>query len=275
MADTTDSAYVLASRFVEARRDARALARYPGDVPSSLDAAYAVQDAAIELWGDAVVGWKVGLVGVQLRAQFGAERIAGPIFAGQLYDGGKQTANLPLIPGGFGAVEAEFIILVGDSPPPDRTSWTPHDTLAHIDAIRIGVEFAGSPFPGINDFGPAVTASDFGNNSGLILGGAIDRWRDRPFSTLRATTEIDGAPVGAGNADGIPGGPLAAFAFILEHCARRGRPLRTGDLVSTGAVTGVHVVSVGQTAHVDFGGDGRIACDIVAARPTNARAASA
>ena len=37
----------IADRFLSARRSAGALPDYPGEMPTSLDAAYAVQDAAI------------------------------------------------------------------------------------------------------------------------------------------------------------------------------------------------------------------------------------
>ncbi len=37
----------------------------------------------------------------------------------------------------------------------------------------IGIEIASSPLQNINDYGPAVVASDFGNNAGLLLGAEV------------------------------------------------------------------------------------------------------
>jgi 2-keto-4-pentenoate hydratase len=266
----------LAAQFVEARLRAASLARYPGDAPDTLAAAYAVQDAAISLWPDQVAGWKVGLVQPRYRASFGAERIAGPIFKGQIAHAERAgVSELPMIAGGFGAVEAEFVLAVGREPAPDKLAWTPEEALACAGGMFIGIEFAGSPFAGINDLGPAVTASDFGNNAGLVLGGEVEDWRDRALSELTAQMRIDGDRVGSGSALDVPGGPLAAFAFILGHCAARGIALKVGDLVSTGAVTGVHAVRVGQTAEADFGASGTIACRIVNAAALQNYAASA
>lgn len=276
MPDTMgDPARTLATRFVEARLDALALPRFPGEAPSDLASAYSVQDAAIEMWPDDVAGWKVGLIQSEQRARFGAERIAGPIFKRQIYAGERGVVDLPLIEGGFGAVEAELVLVVGRTPPPDKMAWSAAEAAAYASAMHVGVEFAGSPFAGINDFGPAVTASDFGNNSGLVLGRAIANWRTTPVETLTAETRLDGVTIGSGSGANVPGGPLAAFAFILENCARRAIGLRPGHLVSTGAITGVHSVRVGQEAYVSFGQWGAVSCRIVAAPQRNARLASA
>ena len=50
----------------------------------------------------------------------------------------------------------------------------------------------------------------------------------------------------------VSGGPLAALAFALRCNACRGRSLRAGDLVSTGAVTGVHPIRAGQSGPGHF-----------------------
>ncbi len=97
--------------FVAARRAARALAQYPGLVPETPDEAYAVQDRSIAAWHEEVAGWKIGLIAPALREKFGAARIAGPIFAPriQIYRPGS-VAKAAFIPGGFGALEAEFVL---------------------------------------------------------------------------------------------------------------------------------------------------------------------
>jgi 2-keto-4-pentenoate hydratase len=249
---------------VKARLGALMLESYPGEPPASLAEAYAVQDAAIALWPDVVAGWKVGLVQPQFRAQYGADRIAGPIFRNQVAPA-RSVAQLPMIPGGFGAVEAEVVIAVGREPPREKIEWTSDEAEAYAGGCFVGIEFAGSPFIGINDFGPAVTASDFGNNAGLVLGRAVEDRRADSLVQIAARVSIEGVEVGGGAASSIPGGPLAAFAFILGHCAARGVALKAGDLISTGAITGVHAVRPGQRVEAEFGRHGKIACRIVQA----------
>jgi 2-keto-4-pentenoate hydratase len=112
-----------------------------------------------------------------------------------------------------------------------------------------------------------VVVSDFGNNHGLILGPEIENWHAKLEKGLTAETFIEGASVGTGSASAANDGPLDALVFLLEHLAKRGKPLKAGQLASTGAVTGVHDIRVGQHSRVSFNGDGDILCSAVKAAP--------
>lgn len=248
----------IAKAFVDARRSGVALTDYPGEAPATLYDAYAVQDAAIGLWPTQIAGWKLGRINPPFDAEYGAGRIAGPIFTDNVWPAADGVTDFPVIHGGFAAVEAEYLLRLGQDAPAHQT-WTADTVADLIDAAFISVEIAGSPFPGINDNGPAVTASDFGNNAGVIVGPEIRDWRGR-LAGLTVTMTIDGQEIGQGGAASIPGGPLDSVAFLANLLAARGHSLRKGQLVSTGAATGVHRIAAGQTAVADFGSDGAIRC---------------
>lgn len=248
----------IARAFVDARQAARALPAYPGPEPETLDAAYRIQDEAVAAWPDRIAGWKLGRINAPHDARFGAGRLAGPIFSRAVWKAGAAPTVFGVIDGGFAAVEAEYVLELGETAP-DRDGWTAETVAPLVARVITGVEIAGSPFPGINDHGPAVTASDFGNNAGLILGAEVADWRDR-LAGLTCAMRIDGDLVGQGGAALIPGGPLESLAFLLNLLHRRGRRLETGQLISTGAATGVHEIRAGQAAVADFGPDGRIEC---------------
>lgn len=256
----------IARAFVDARRAGRFLSPYPGQTPATLAEAYEIQDEAIAAWPDRIAGWKLGRIKSPLDQQYGAGRLAGPIFSRNVWQAGVEPTRFPVIDGGFAAVEAEYIILLGQDAP-DRGDWTAASVVPLVGQVFIGVEIAGSPFPGINEHGPAVTASDFGNNAGLILGDEITGWRDR-LMDLTCTVAIDGQIIGTGGAVDIPGGPLDSLAFLLNLLHARGRRLEAGQLISTGAATGVHQIFIGQSSVADFGSDGTIACEAVAATAT-------
>ena len=263
--DPRDSAAEIAAAFVAARRGARALETWPGALPADLAAAYAIQDAAIAAWPDRVAGWKLGRIPPPHDAAYGAGRLAGPIFARNIWQAGTTPTRFGVIEHGFAAVEAEYVFEIGETAP-DRDGWTVETVRPLVARVLTGVEIAGSPFAGINDNGPAVTASDFGNNAGLILGAEIPDGVNR-LMDLRCEMRIDGRVIGAGGAEVIPGGPLDSLAFLLNLMHRRGRRLEAGQLVSTGAATGVHRIYAGQSAEADFGADGTIACQAVRAEP--------
>ena len=257
----------MAERFVAARLSARALTAYPGPVPSTLAEAYARQDAAVALWPDEIAGWKVGGIADSWAARLGEPRLVGPIFQRHLWHARAGTiAPLPVIPGGFAAVEAEYVFVLTASAPRERMEWTPAEAADLVGELRAGIELAGSPLATLNELGPAVVVSDFGNNAGLLLGEPID-WRSCKPESLTCETRVDGLVVGRGSAAAIAGGPLAALAFALGCCARRGRPLRAGDVVSTGACTGIHPVRAGTEARVAFAGAADLYCRVVEATP--------
>jgi len=174
--------------------------------------------------------------------------------------------EFPVFDGGFAAVEAEFVFRLGADAPSDKVHWTPEEASKLAMALHIGIETAGSPLASINDLGGAVVVSDFGNNAGLLLGPVIADWRKVAFDSLQTEVFIEGNSVGKGGAMSLPGGPLAGLAFALARCARRGLPMKSGYVVSTGATTGVHDIRVGQESRVVFAGCGELLCRAVPAQ---------
>src|SRR5437870_11829034 len=63
----------VARTFVDARRAARSLPDFPGVLPADMAAGYLIQDAAIGLWPDEVMGWKVGRIPNELQAALKAD----------------------------------------------------------------------------------------------------------------------------------------------------------------------------------------------------------
>lgn len=254
-------AETIARSLVEARQQAKGLVDYPGAMPVSLDEAYSIQQAAIARIGRPIVGWKVGRINPPLSEQFGAERLAGPIFAGGIGDPGSAGA---IFAEGFGAAEAEFLLRIGRAPAAGKTSFTLDEAAELIDAVHIGIEIASSPFTGINDHGPAVTISDFGNNNGLIVGPAIADWRSADLDNVEVVSRIDGAVVNNGHARAFPDGLAGSVRFIVENLIARGFAIKPGWWISSGAVTGVHQIGLGQRFDADFGSLGHVSCTIEA-----------
>lgn len=263
-----------AEAFVRARLAAVALPAYPGAVPETLAEAYAIQDCAVRLWPDRLAGWKVGRINPPWDSALGCDRLVGPVFSRQVAPAQAGAADGFVFEGGFGAVEGEVIIVAGADAPADKIDWSLEDAAKISGSVLIGAEVASSPFPGINDLGPLVTISDFGNHNGLILGPPLDKPGQSGTSGALFRTLVDGIEAGQATPAAIPGGPLESFRALLEIVARRGLPLRKGMYVSTGAVTGVHPVRAGQTAVIEVDGRAIISLKMNSAQPTPDRAAA-
>ncbi|PAV69742.1 hypothetical protein WR25_18434 [Diploscapter pachys] len=222
----------VAQAFVEARRTATALPDYPGTIPHDLANAYAVQDAALALSDRPVTD--------------------------------TEHCEMPIFADGFGAAEAEFLLRIGRAPDPAQRDFSMADARALIDAVHVGIEIASSPFPGINTNGPTVTISDFGNNNGLVIGAAIDGWQDTDLNCWPVALYINDAEIGTGIAADMLDGPFGAARFLFQHLAARNIPVTAGQWISTGAVTGVHQVAVGDRVEARFDGRLSIHCTITA-----------
>ena len=256
----------IAEQFVRARLDAESLLDFPGTIPATLNSAYAYQDRAIALWPDNLAGWKVGRIGQPWLQRVGEDRLVGPIFRrGIRLAPPEALIDFPAFKGGFAAIEAEFVFRLGADAQPDKTNWSADEAAQLVSGLHVGIEVAGSPLAAINELGPTVVVADFGNNAGLLLGPAVPEWRSRSLESLTCETFIDGRSVGRGGALSLPGGPLAAVAFALGRCARRGLPMKAGYVISTGAATGIHDMRIGQSARVRFDGVAELACRAVAA----------
>lgn len=261
-----DRANTIAAEFVRARLTAVSISNYPGTVPANLAEAYACQDVAIGCWPDRICGWKVARIGRPWHLHFPEERLVGPIFRRNFHQAvAGQSSAVQVFDGGFAAVEVEIGILMGPAPPPDKIDWSVAEAAELVDRFVIGAEIASSPLASLNDLGPGAVISDFGNNWGAIAGEPIADWRGQRRQ-IQCQAFINDRPVGAGAVD-FPDGPLAAFAFALSKAARRGRPLRAGSYISTGMITGVHNIKVGQRARLSFAGHGDILCHAVRGTP--------
>jgi 2-keto-4-pentenoate hydratase len=258
----------VARRFVTARLAGAAIDGFPGALPADMAAGYVIQEAAIGLWPDRVAGWKVGRIPTELQAELRADRVMGPVFSRNVWTAGAQPTPVFAIAGGFAAVEAEYIYRMGEDATPGKTDWTPEAALDLVEEELVGVEFAGSPLATINVLGPRVVAADFGNNAGLILGKAIPDWKARTDDWPPCAAYVEDRLVGRGAPSSLPGGPAASLAFLMNAVAARGRPLKRGQLVTTGAASGIHDIEAGQTARIAFDGLDEIHC---IARPAQAQ----
>lgn len=250
----------VAQAFLAARAEKTPLTLYPGPMPATMAEAYAIQKSAIALDGRRVGGWKVGRIPAGLVERFGDNRLAGPIFANEIFDAaaGERPA-MPVYAEGFAAAEAEVLLRLGDIGDRAYDIDTVRDCITDV---RTGIEIASSPFAAINQHGPAVTVSDYGNNKGLVLGPAIPGWRDADLIRMPVEFSIDDAAVGAATMETMLDGPFGSASFLIRMLRARGISIPPGTWVSTGAITGIHEIRPGQRAEALFDGKIRVGCSI-------------
>ncbi|MBB6426499.1 2-keto-4-pentenoate hydratase [Sphingopyxis sp. JAI128] len=257
MLATSDQEYV-ARALIDARATKTPLTAYPGAMPQTMAEAYAIQDKAIAYDGRRIGGWKVGRIAPDLVDIYGGNRLTGPIFADEIVNGAAQPV-MPVYADGFAAAEAEVLLCFGEVGTRD---YDIDNVRACIADVRTGIEIASSPFPGINRHGPAVTASDYGNNKGLVLGPPIPGWQRADLIHMPVEMAIDGETVGAATMEAMLDGPFGSALFLIGILRARDIAIPPGTWVSAGAITGIHEIGPGQRAEALFDGKIRVGCSI-------------
>lgn len=278
---TTHSTASISDALMRARRTAAVQSGFPGDVPATLDAAYAVQFRSMAHWPDQVVGFKVGGIPPQFRTAYPSPWIAGPVFSEGVHYLIDGAADIPVFAGGFAAFEAELILELTGWQDIDAPITTTAEALAYVDKVYLGAEIASSPMPMVNALGPGSIISDFGNNEAMIIGPEIDKdWLGR-FDELDVSLSIDGAPIGRATPKPDQDGPLGALMFLLNHLRENKDAFRDHGItlperiwLTSGAITGVHETQVGATSVMDYAPLGTITLTLTPRGPRDLRQSS-
>jgi 2-keto-4-pentenoate hydratase len=238
----------LAQRLIAARRSgARIAALSPDEIPATAAEAYAVQDAILRRLGIPVSGWKVG------AASANAEPQAGPILADRLK---PSPAAFALLPNAFRTVEAEIAFQMARDLPTRSLAYSEDEVWNAVGSLHIGIEILESSYVDRRKIAEHAVLGDLLNNGGYSYGAAIDDWRALDVATPQAILIIDGKEVRRAKA-GTPGGhPKRLLAWLANHAASRGKPLKRGDIVTTGSHTGMFDAPPGSQVTARFEGIG-------------------
>jgi len=261
---TMTQAAAIAEKLIDARKNRTPLHEFPGTLPSTPEGAYQIQDQCIAGWDDKVVGWKVAGLKAEMHEQFKAKRQSGPVFAKNLrFTDCSEHILAPVYAQGFGAIEAEYVIKLGDISHLPTSNLSADDVRSVIEKVFIGIEIASSPMKDTHQYGTFSGISDFGNNAGIIVGPEIKNWRDIDLSAVDVSVTIGDEVVGSATAKPELDGPLGAITYLIEHLAQRGHSIPAGTYVSSGAITGAHRAELNIPSKVTFDGFGTISLELV------------
>lgn len=238
----------LAEKLIATRRSLDRLAALaPDEIPGSAAVGYAVQDAILKRLALPIAGWKVG------ASSPTAEPQAGPILADRLK---PSPARFALLPNAFRTVEAELAFRIGRDLPTRSLAYGEDEVWGAIVSLHVGIEILESSFVDRRKIAEHAVLGDLLNNGGYSFGAAVDPWRALDVATPSAILLFDGKEIRRAQA-GTPGGhPKRLLAWLADHAAARGRPLKAGDIVTTGSHTGMIDAPPGTQVTARFEGIG-------------------
>ncbi|MFC0440079.1 2-keto-4-pentenoate hydratase [Kutzneria buriramensis] len=201
---------------------------------TDIDTAYAVQEIQTKnrlAQGARVIGRKIGLTSDAVRSQFGVFR---PDFGTLFNDMGYATGEpVPLRRLLQPRVEAEVaFVLRTDIDLPDASVA---DVLRATDFVLAAIEIVDSRVANW-DIRITDTVADNASSGLYTLGCVPFSLNGLDLAQVGMVIEHDGEPVSVGSGAACMGNPVVAVAWLAREVARRGAPLRAGEVILSGAL---------------------------------------
>jgi 2-keto-4-pentenoate hydratase len=236
----------LADRLVEAYRTGSRLQAEPATGPADIDQAYAVQR---EVWrrlaGDVRPNaWKVGAASIH------ANPIAAPVLPARLAIGPARFARALFTEVG---IEAEIALCFGRDLPARETSYGLDEILPAIATAHVAMEVVDTRLADADAAGPHWRLADSLLNGALVIGDAIPGWRSLDWRGLAIRISLDGRTLDERQARP----PLDDLFHCLPWWLNHVGGARAGDIVTTGAWTGMHPAGESASMTVSFTGMGK------------------
>jgi 2-keto-4-pentenoate hydratase len=223
-----------------------------GDV----DAAYEVQRLNIErvlAAGQRLVGRKIGLTSPAVQRQLGVDQPDfGALFSDMALDNDGTVATGRLLQP---KVEAEIALVLGaDLPGPDCSIA---DVRAATAFLAPALEIVDSRIAGW-DITIVDTVADNASSGLFVLGDTHEALDDVEPADVEMQLHRGTELVSHGSGRDCLGDPLNAAAWLASTLARRGDPLRAGDVVLTGALGPMVAASPGDVFTARISGLGSV-----------------
>lgn len=239
---------LIAGLLVHARRSREPLV-VPDKAALTTDiVAYRVQDKAYaKLWpGILPAAWKVGAPSPKV------EPAAAPIPPELvLANPARASAGaLNLI-----GVEAEVAYRLARDLPPRKKPYTEQEIAGAVGEVLVTIELCATRLADWKEAPGGWKLADFQSSGALVVGSGTRNWRAIDWAKQQVTFRIGERTSQATGAHPF-GDPFRLLPWLAAHCATRTGGLRKGDIVTTGAWTGLEPAKPGDEVVATFPGIG-------------------
>jgi 2-keto-4-pentenoate hydratase len=222
--------------------------------PTDADGAYAVQTINTRFWegeGRRIVGRKAGLTAKAVQTQLGVDQPDfGVLFEDmRVCDGGTLDPAKTLQP----KAEAEIAFVLGaDLPDADTTV---EQVAAAVASVHAAIEIVDSR---IADWkiSFADTVADNGSSAFFVLAENGLPLTGLDLEGAAMEMDVGGKTASTGVGAAALGNPLNAAAWLAQTLARKGEPLKAGDILLAGALGPMVALTPGDHVQARIAGIG-------------------
>ena len=245
-----------AHALLEARRTGTTIEAIPEACrPTTIDDAYAVQDALVRLSGSKVVGWKLGATTPYWQKRAGLTHPMG----GRLLETHMHRGDTTLKGADYHLrmIESEYGFLLGKDLPPREEEYSREEVWDAVAVVHGCIEIADTRYSkGLKMDTPSLIADN-------VLAGAYvvgPEIKDRAFDLEHAPVKffVDGALVNEGKGEHTGGHPILPMVWLANDRRKRGDGLKAGMIISTGSTTGAYRSPETAVMRAEFGSFGSV-----------------
>jgi 2-keto-4-pentenoate hydratase len=227
-----------------------------GELPLHTEAeAYSVQSAVFaDLWpGARAVAWKAGGPSDKV------EPTAAPIPPEHLLRSPASVAGAKMQMIG---VEAEVAFRLAKDLPPRSRPYSERSVAAAVGEVVVAIELCDTRLADWKNSSGLWKLADFQNNSALVVGSGSKDWQKIDFLQQEMEFRIGKRVAKAKGAHSF-GNPFRLLPWLVKHAAKRGLGLHAGDVITTGAWTGLEIAKPGDEVTARFPGIGEATVKIL------------
>lgn len=221
-------------------------------IPQTKADAYRVAHLVEKELGWEVKGWKIAATNSEMQQALRTETpIYGRVYS-QCIKQSPFTINFDDLSSPI--PEAEYQMFLGRDLPPRVEEYKISEVADAVSSVHPGLELAECRFKHDKQFPPLEAILADGAGSGfLVYGPPITDWENVDIANNEVSLLRNGNLQRTGTALKALEHPLIPLTWLANELSRTGIGMKTGQLVSTGTLTGMLMAKKGETFIADFG----------------------
>lgn len=234
-----------AARFVaDAHRQRAPFENLQGDLaPSTIDQAYAAQEALSEIWQadyGPIAGLKIATTTKVMQDLMGIDHPCG----GMIYQNRVHSSPMTLKASDYThvVIECELAVVLNRDLPGGSSPYVAADVRSSVGEAMAVFELIEDRNAVYKNCDARSLIADNSWNAGIVAGKRVPVPTALELNGLAGMLTVNGDVRSEGPTDD----PMGALAWVANHAVERGRPLRAGMFVITGSVVATLPILPGE-----------------------------
>ncbi len=249
-----------ARRLLAERQGGQARGPMPEAATGTIDDAYRIQDALLELLRQeghgAIVGYKVALTSRAMQEMCGVDHpLAGALLSSVVQ---RSPARVPTSRFVHLGVEFEVAVRLGADLAATGRPHTRDSVAPAVAACMPAFELVDDRHADYSTLDAFSLIADNCWNAGNVLGDPVSGWRDLDLPAAATRLSIDGEAAGEGTVGAAMGHPLEVVAWVANLLDQRGQRLERDMIVMTGSSNTTRFPEAGERLRFAIDGLGAI-----------------